>query len=52
MPYNYDCPEANCEYSARDNDMESVVEDAQQHRQDKHDEAGKRAEVEERIIGP
>jgi predicted small metal-binding protein len=52
MPYNYDCPEANCEYSALDNDMEKVIEDAQQHEQDKHGRSATRDDVEERVMGP
>lgn len=52
MAYNYDCPEPNCEYSTQHNDMEDVVEDAQQHRQDKHGDSATRDDVEERIVGP
>ncbi|WP_121821126.1 DUF1059 domain-containing protein [Halostella salina] len=52
MPYSYDCPARDCEYSAQDNEMGVVVENAQQHRQDKHGESATREDVEERIVGP
>ena len=32
--------------------MENVVEDAKQHRQDKHGHSATRDDVEERIMGP
>jgi len=52
MTYDYQCPNPNCEYSAEANDTENVVEDAQQHHQDKHGDSATRDDVEERTVGP
>lgn len=51
MPYEYQCPVTDCDFSAQDNEQDDVVEAAQQHQRDRHENTATRDEVVESIVG-
>jgi len=52
MVWEFECPTGDCEYAARDNKQGQVIESAQQHMRDKHDDMPTRDDVEQFVIGP
>lgn len=51
MPYEYQCPVTDCEFSTQNNEQDEVVEAAQQHHRDRHGNTATRDEVIESIVG-
>lgn len=51
MPFEYQCPVTDCDFSAQDNEQDDVVEAAQQHHRDAHGNTAKRDAVLESVVG-
>jgi predicted small metal-binding protein len=50
MAYEFDCPD--CDFTSQGNEMDPVVESAQQHVRDAHGDMPEREEVVPHISGP
>ncbi len=52
MVWEFQCPTNGCAYTASDNEQNQVIENAQQHMRDKHDNMPTQDDVVRYVVGP